>query len=384
MRAVYKNRCIVSTKLSRFVYALVSLQCRTIVTIFLVLIQPQSHGVTRIFLSALIITRNRPDWLERCVRSLGRAWQKDGNTGLRILVFVNGPDPESVSRLEALRPEWGALLDIRHSGRALSPAEARNRLLASVEASSDWIYFVDDDAFVPESHFANFRTALEKFPSAAAIGGPNLAPESTGKFQRASDVVFTSFAGTFHSHVRYAPRGGEARPCSEASLILCNLFVRRDQLGSRPFPERFVCAEENALLHELHARGLELIYSPMLFNWHERRPDLRQLLQQAYNYGRGRGQFIHRHPDGFRIPHVVPGCAVIYSAYAVVRLAMTGSVPASWSALLLLYAAVSGFAGAASKEGPWWGATLFPLVHSAYGIGVFHGLIFDRTRATAA
>jgi GT2 family glycosyltransferase len=247
----------------------------------------------------------------------------------------------------------------------------------------EWIYCIDDDAYVPGDHFEKFIDLVRRNPGAAIFGGPNLLPERSGKMECATNTVLTSKLGAALSLVRYKAVGELPFECGEESLILCNLFLKRAVLGPSPFPAWFVCAEENFLLYRLKKVGLLSLYCPTLYNWHERRSTLARLFKQVFNYGAGRGQFAMIYPKGIRIPHLIPTLAVLYSTFSLGWFAFAGEKPIVWLALSFIYilaclASVLRQPPTPRDETPWWSAILFPIVQSSYGIGILYGLILRR------
>ncbi|MCM2276999.1 MAG: glycosyltransferase [Oligoflexia bacterium] len=323
-------------------------------------------------ISALITTHGRPNWLERCVRSLQQAAKNTPDCSLRIRICLNGPDPETLPLLQALSRESDGSVEFLVLDDPVSPSRARNLLLSGMR--EEWAYFIDDDAFVPPTHFREFTRILRELPAATAVGGPNLLPERSGTVQAASDVVLTSLAGTYRSSARYRPRGSSWRQCREESLILCNLFIKAEALGPEAFPEEFICAEENAVLHELARRQLGIIYAPTLFNWHERRPSIAQLFVQTFKYGRGRAQFLLRYPEGVKLAQLLPSVGVLFTIHALVSFKLKGQRPDAWLVLCLVYFGICVLSS--RRKGPWWSPFLFPVVHSGYGMGLIHGLLF--------
>ena len=167
-------------------------------------------------------------------------------------------------------------------------------------------------------------------------------------------------------------------PAGEADerwFILCNLAVRRRTMTR--FDDDLVCAEENALLTELHDAGERMLYDPRLRVFHERRGDLTGFVRQMYKYGRGRGQLMRRSPSTVRLPFLVPSALL---AYLVLLPVLAGA-----SAWLLVPAAVyvgALCAGAAKVAQSLGRASTWPMavfliavVHVCYGAGVLRGVI---------
>src|SRR6185295_1284478 len=128
-------------------------------------------------ISVLIVTRSRVKLLERCLRSVLEAAQAGPGLPLEVVVHVNGADPATASSLELFNQvarSLGVSFRFREEAVALSPAGARNRALS--EATGEWVFFADDDVFVPRALFRDFTRLLANFPEAIALGGPNLTP----------------------------------------------------------------------------------------------------------------------------------------------------------------------------------------------------------------
>ncbi|MDR3607734.1 MAG: glycosyltransferase [Oligoflexia bacterium] len=328
--------------------------------------------------SALIVSYQRDEWLERCVRSL--VFAADSNSfSFEISVVINGPDPKSWDKARALRDSFrGCPIEVIRLEMTETPARARNLALSSLSRvkAEKWILFIDDDAFVEPDFFARFTGVLLAFPDAGAIGGPNLTPPGSSVFQRATGEVLSSRLGCFDSYTRYRPVGA-ARRATERDLILCNLFVRGELLSGSSFPCDFKCAEENWLIQTLVSRGYQVIYDPVLRVWHERRPGFITLGRQVLKYGYGRGQNVFRRPRSARAPHLVPSGAVLAGIVLCLLASLVPSAARLLGVLTVLYfALIFCWAGRNTGSFSTWmlKASLFPVIHVCYGIGVLTGL----------
>jgi succinoglycan biosynthesis protein ExoA len=335
-------------------------------------------------LCALIVTHRRPDWLKRCVLSVSTAVAGTPGIELSFLIWINGPDPESVTVARGLEVELGNDYPLRVECASMvsTPAEARNRAL--LQTDSEWIFFIDDDAFINEGFFEEFLGALGFFPRAAVIGGPNLTPPASSLFQRASGLMLSTRLAAYTSSARYVG-SGRVRQCHEESLILCNLFVKKGELRPAPFPADFFCGEENWLLQSMRDQDVEMIYQPALYVFHERRAGLGAFLNQVFRYGAGRGKNIRLRPATFKAPHIVPSLCLIYLVWASAMGLKIGRMSSLSVGLLVAYAllcAGSAFASLirtrCTEETVRTAAVslfLYPLLHVSYGLGVIYGLL---------
>jgi glycosyltransferase involved in cell wall biosynthesis len=116
-----------------------------------------------------------------------------------VLVAINGYDPDALRILED--PNLNQILSLRvfEFGLPLSPAEARNRLVE--KASGEWLYFLDDDAFVDSEILKNFEKVLRDFPTSSIVGGPNLTPPGSTEFEHLSGFALASRFGSSASFI---------------------------------------------------------------------------------------------------------------------------------------------------------------------------------------
>ena len=183
--------------------------------------------------------------------------------------------------------------------------------------------------------------------------------------------ALSSKFGSYLSTQRYSP-GPNSEYCGEAALILCNLFIRRRFLGSIPFPENFICCEESWLLQEIWEKGGKLRYVPELYVYHHRRSTLESLFKQVFKYGEGRGQMSVRRKDLIRWPHIVPSLSVLFGA--ILLLQGSWNLFFFYGILCLIFAHRTVPEKERDIQNVVGTATIFPVVHVAYGLGFMKGL----------
>jgi hypothetical protein len=335
--------------------------------------------MTQTSVTVVIVSHGRAAWLKRTVESLSDA--QTPQVDLSIRVALNGPDANSKKALQELSDETQKIMTITQLKEPVTPAEGRNCLLRDL--TCEWVYFIDDDAFVPQEHFLNFSEILEanRNKNLVAIGGPNLTPPSTGSFQKSTGVALSSRFATWASNARYQPEES-ARPATELDLILCNLFVRADRLHSNSFLKELVCAEENWLLQEISKSPTVFWYSPELFVWHERRASLRSLAKQCFQYGWGRGQMLRRKPTSIRWFHLVPSVCSLFAGVGALLFLFTSAHKEAFALVASVYILAclcSAVYSSISAHVPWLFlqvAMVFPTVHFGYGLGLLRGALW--------
>lgn len=320
-------------------------------------------------ISILMATYQRTQMCERSLLSIFAAIEQTPNCEFDLVIGVNGPDRETKAMLARLRHHKnGGLLHIHLGSQRQTPAACRNELLQFTRG--EWIYFLDDDAYVDPDFFQKF-TANPLRGTCAAIGGPNLNPPESDFFQMSCGQALASRFATYFSSARYTPRG-PLRLCSEEALILCNLFVRRDVLNQDSFLETLISAEENWMLQTLKLQRHQFSYDPYLYVWHERRPNMAAFIRQVFKYGFGRGQLFRRRPAIFHWAYAVPLFCLLYTA-ALLATLPNGSLPSPlWLIPFPLYAALCLIFAAAQRN--LASAILFPVIHVSYGWGLFLGI----------
>jgi hypothetical protein len=302
--------------------------------------------------SAVILTRGRPDLLRDCLRSVLAAGGKP-----EVLVGVDGGDPASAGVLA----EFGGALRAVQLPR-MCRGEARNELAAL--ARNRWICFLDDDTVLPGGYFDRLEALIRAHPGAAVFGGGQLLAPGAGRFEAAVYALLCSPWGSGPFRERFSPVSGTTRSGPE-KFILCNLtldslFLRERGLA---FEGHLTSAEENLLLGRMAAAGAGMVLSGDLNLVHRRRPDPLAFLRQVFSCGRGRGQITLLSPKGFSVFTLLPPAAL---AALLAAGAQRAALPAvAYSACCLLAALLSG--GTAGRRAAVLG--LFPALHCAYATG---------------
>lgn len=107
--------------------------------------------------TAVIPTHNRPDLVQRAIRSaLNQTY-----ANLEVIVVVDGPEPETVKLLEALREPRLRVIELQENVRC---SEARNTGVRA--ARGEWIASLDDDdEWMPEKIARQVEVAARADPS---------------------------------------------------------------------------------------------------------------------------------------------------------------------------------------------------------------------------
>ena len=322
-----------------------------------------------------ILAYRRPELLRRCCESVARTLPPDS----RVLVWLNGPQPENESWLAAWRdPRF----EVRHE-TAQSIAAARSVVLRVRPA--EFIYYLDDDVVVCEGTFDRALATMRRWPDVAVLGGPNLTPPGSSWLQRLTTALLASrftAPGVFR---RYRRSEREVVDVDERSLIFCNLLVRVAAVPpGLAFESSLRAGEETLWLCRLASQGGRLAYRGDVAVFHERRRSFGAFLKQLFFYGYGRAQQSFRARESIRVAFLVPALVV-----AILPWGFAGPGVGNWGVALsatYVLLTVAAFVESRRHEAlPWWSAILFPFVavlgHLSYGLGFWRGLVAEVTNA---
>lgn len=323
--------------------------------------------MNRPFVSVCIITGGNLAHLDACLESIQTQLEAPAH---EVIVCSNG-GPDVVQLVRSRFPSS----DVGRVARTLLGA-ARNHLVE--RARGEWLLFLDDDVTIEPLFLSKMVGIAQAHPEASVLGGPNDTPPGTPPFPIIQGAVLASIAVSGPVRRRYGAH--PAGPADERFFTLCNLAVRREAMVN--FPNDLVGAEENAVLSEMHDRGLLMHYDPELAAFHERRATFRSFAEQMVKYGLGRGQLTRRSLGTLRIAYTIPSLFLIYCLFAAVLAAVQPLVLAP----LALYA---GAVGATALRITWGlrdkppghlstlvtAVLLILTVHVGYGAGFLQGLV---------
>ena len=239
----------------------------------------------------VILTYGRSQLFDRCLSSLLEAATHTNNE-VCFWVVVNGYDRETELAISRWRQ-----VNSRVSFVALSSPQpcgyARNSGI--VAGRGEWVYFIDDDAFVADDFFSRFEKVLSTSKDLMVVGGPNVTPKNQSAFQRSVGQVVASKLASGPFSRRYRVDSEEICEADDRDLILCNLFVKRAIFSDYRFPFELSCAEENHLIDWIRAKygPNRIVFSSDIIVFHERAHSFKRFAMQTWRYAVGRGEFIY-------------------------------------------------------------------------------------------
>lgn len=247
-------------------------------------------------LTVAICTKDRPEYLARCVNSLealpSSAFGRP--VSIEVLVVDNAPSDNQTRDLIASRP--GA----RYAHEPRPGLDfARNRALE--EATGELLAFLDDDVTVDAGWLGGLMEAWAENPDAGAFTGLVLPYELATEAQ----ILFEKRGGFRRGFdkLRYYGQdlpGNPLYPCGAGIFGAgANMAFRRDVLLElRGFDEALDTGKplpgggDLDIFYRVIRAGYPLVYEPQFLVFHEHRRDLEELRHQYWSWGLGFMAFI--------------------------------------------------------------------------------------------
>jgi len=225
--------------------------------------------------SVLIITHGREELLLKCLDSLRPPVEK-----WQLILVANGLELSEavIQKAHSLTSE----VDILHLANKENPGKSRNAGIQLVRY--DWVYLIDDDAFLFPGYFGKALPILLQ-ERVDVLGGPDAPARGMDSFSEALAITLASPFCTGKTFSRHKSVGKQMIPAHEEILTSCNLWVRTHFFKEVQFPENYLRTEETALLLDLENRGAHMFYHPALVIAHHRRKNVKSLLRPTFFAG---------------------------------------------------------------------------------------------------
>jgi O-antigen biosynthesis protein len=188
---------------------------------------------------------------------------------------------------------------IAQENRGLSVA----RNVGAEAATGSIVAYIDSDAYADRGWLHHLVFALRS-GEYAAVGGPNLTPESDGLTAQLVALCPGNPTYVLRDNVHAEHVAG------------VNMAFRRDALlslgGFDPVHRR--AGDDVDICWRLQDAGLEIAFSPAAIVWHHRRPSMLRYLKQQSGYGEAENQLERKHPDRFNLAGYIRWSGRVYVA----------------------------------------------------------------------
>ncbi len=315
--------------------------------------------------SVLIVTHGREELLMKCLNSLTPPtdnWQ--------LIILANGKDltRELLAKAESLTKHFTHL----QSDIQMMPGKARNVAMEAVEG--EWIYFLDDDAFILPGYW-DIVLPLLNDSRIDVLGGPDSPASGMSNLSLSLALTLSSPFCTGATFSRHKSVGNKLQKADEEKLTSCNLWVRTSSLDGVHFPEDYIRAEETVFLQKLKGLDRGLFYHPRLKVAHFRRSRFAQLWRPTFYAGYYRSKLMKEKLKKGNDAFWLPGLFVILHMFLFLQ-------PLVFWYLARMYASIILFMslGIAMKAKRF---SLFPLIAFLHYFVVFMygvGFIAERIK----
>lgn len=244
----------------------------------------QRDAASSSVVSVVICTRDRPELLERCLKSIQKSFQRP----YEILVVDNAPTSNATRRLVGRIPGVRYIKEPR-----LGLSYARNKGIEN--SRGDIIAFTDDDVVVHTEWVSRLLSGFDN-PQIMAVTGlmlpAELKTEAQLLFHRGSDYSkwgyrTLTFDAEFFEQMKY--RGVPVwRIGAGANMAFRRqAFHRVGYFDERLGAGASGCSEDSELWYRLLAGGWLCRYEPTAVVYHYHRREMHEFKHQMYQYMQG-------------------------------------------------------------------------------------------------
>jgi O-antigen biosynthesis protein len=240
--------------------------------------------------SVVVATRDRPDDLERCLRSLV---SQRASRRVEIVVVDNNPS-SGLTRRVAQRFADVVVVDEPRPGLSY----ARNRGIAA--ATGDIIAMTDDDVTCPAEWIERIAVPFRR-GDVMIVTGNVLPAELATSAQRMFEaygglgrgwqprIVDAHWFGQFRRAVPTWRLGCTANAAFRRSIFANPAIGLMDEALGAGTPTG--CSEDTYLFYRVLKAGYAIAYEPDAFVWHKHRSSMSALRRQIYSYAKGHAAY---------------------------------------------------------------------------------------------
>lgn len=289
---------------------------------------------------------------------------------------------ESLKKLDFPKKEYEIIIE-----NGTNPSNNRNR--GAEKAQGNFLVFLDDDGVVGEDYLKNLEKFFLLHPEIDIVGGPQLTPKDEKGFAKISGYALSSKFGAANVSERY--NGRLNLNADECSITSANLACKREVFDKIKFDTKLFPGEDPKFISDAKKSGFKVATSPDFVIYHRRRPDVRDLMKQVFNYGRVR-PLKEKFTETLKKPFfLIPSLFVIYILYllaiSIQEINITGAVIDAifinnlsflpLTAYMILNILFSLYESLKNKD--FKAVFILPIVylaiHLSYGVGMIYGYI---------
>jgi GT2 family glycosyltransferase len=277
----------------------------------------------------------------------------------------------SINDLDFSRKNYEVIVE-----KGTNASENRNRGFA--KSKGEIIVFLDDDGVIEEDLLNRAEKFFKKYPYIDIVGGPQLTPLDEKGFAKISGYALSSKFGGWNTSNRYEKKKLNLNS-DETSLTTAIMFCKRKVMEKIKFDVNLWPGEDPKFISDAKKENFKIAYSPDLIIYHRRRPTVRALIKQIFNYGRV-APLREKFSDTVKKPFfLVPTLFILYLTVLFI-LAMLKLTEIFYFIPLILYLILdievfSIYESIKNRDlrGIFLLPFIFPMIHLSYGTGWIYG-----------
>jgi len=277
-----------------------------------------------------------------------------------------------------------------------NPSENRNK--GADNSSGEIIVFLDDDAVLDRSYLKKVEKFFNEHKEIDIVGGIQLTPLNEKGFAKISGYALGSMFGAWKVANRYSGKKIILN-ADETMITSANLICKRKVLEKVKFDPGLFPGEDPKFISDAKKAGFKVAYNPDLIIYHRRRPDIKGLFKQIFNYGRVR-PLKEKLSETLKMPFfLIPSLFLVYLIIIFITLLILitekligiknlnlGILLLIFFPLILYILLALSFALYDSIKNKDYKALLFlpfiyPIIHISYGAGFIDGIIHNLLKA---
>ena len=155
------------------------------------------------------------------------------------------------------------------------------RNLAVKHCKTDYVYFIDSDAYPTTSWLDQVDKTFKKYKRAAAVGGPNLSP-ATNNIEK---ILVSRLRKLFFVTLNIAVKSKKHKEGMINFLPSCNLILKKKIYKKlKGMYEGLYSGEEISLINSLKKKKFQIIFNPNIYVFHKNR-NFKHFFRQRFIYG---------------------------------------------------------------------------------------------------
>ncbi len=254
----------------------------------------------------------------------------------------------------------------------------RKRDIGVKNSVSQYIYFIDDDAYIKDNIFNKALDLFLKNTEYECIAGPAITPEEEDNFAHISDIFFCSRLGGGFPE-RYRQNHSIKYQVDDWPSV--NFFITRKAYNViNGFNTDIWPGEDSYFCSKLLKNKIKILYSGDLSIFHFRRTNWKKHLNQISNYGFQRGFLIkNKINNSMNIKYFIPSFFLIATIISFLNIFFQNYILLIFNFITIIYFSSIFFISILNKRNSILVISLFFSSHIIYGIKFILGFFSKQS-----